>query len=175
MLAILWALPVAPERFRTAAAVLLALVLLVVLAVAGTIGQAADTANITAVVQAAQTLETGGRVVARLTFQVDHVSIVNDLYAIVEWIWGEGGGQDIFVNQGDATSPSWKYIGGGGGRIDAARLQRSCHVSPPYNVPLVSNVLNCAARNLQPIVPGMSSTGTACYQFVAPPTPTPTK
>jgi len=84
------------------------------------------------------------------------VSIVNDLYAIVEWSWGEGGGQDIFVNQGNATSPSWKYVGGGGGRIDAAGLQRSYNVPPPYNVPLVSNVLNCAARNLQPIVSGMS-------------------
>jgi hypothetical protein len=129
--------------------------------------RADDTGNVSAVVQETKRVVTKARVVPSATFAVDHVSIVNDLFALAEWSWGEGAGQTIFKNRGQPGTPRWTVIGGGGGMIDAKGLQDEYDVKPPYNVPLVNNMRHCPRADQQLIVPGMNPRGTACSQHVA--------
>jgi hypothetical protein len=131
--------------------------------------RADDNVNVSAVVQATKKAVTKGRVVPSATFAVDHVSIVNDLFALAEWSWGEGAGQTIFINHGRPGTSRWTVIGGGGGMIDAKGLQDLYDVKPPYNVPLVNNMRHCPRADQQPIVPGMNTRGTACSQHIAAP------
>lgn len=128
-----------------------------------------DTVNVVAVVQATKTAVTKGRVVPGATFTVDHMSIANDVFALAQWSWGQGAGQVIFINDGKPGMPQWTVIGGGGGMIDAKGLQSDYGVDPPYNVPLVNNMLRCPPADQQPIVSGMDPKGTACSQRVAAP------
>jgi hypothetical protein len=144
-------------------------VVLVLTLVHATQSRANDIVNVRAIVQATKTAVTNGRVVPGATFTVDHLSIVNDVFALAQWSWGQGASQKIFINDGKPGTPQWTVIGGGGGMVDAKTLQTEYDVDPPYNTPLANGMFHCASADRQPIVPGMSPDGTACSAHVTAP------
>jgi len=121
---------------------------------------------------------TKGRTVSGITFQVTELSI-DGTYALAEWTWGQGGGEQAFTSP---QSGKWNLLASGGGYLTARGLA-AYGVPLPTAKLLIAGLINCppelrhplsvAGNHFRPLSSGTPAPIYACALGASAPSPTP--